>query len=165
MKQKTQTMIDIMIQIMSRHLPIIHCWIAHMEFVSEQRLGTHLGKTEISKEEVDTAMTMPGGDTWGKKVVTGQVTDDTELAVSLAYGLVDCIGKLPDTTRLKSDKDTDDENDKKVYKLKTIVRFTSLLWVILMRCLKRNKMCNIVQGASNTLQFLRNSYQCNVGAV
>eukprot|EP01084_Bolivina_argentea_P138403 243658_1 len=73
-------------------------------------------KTGISKEEVDTAMTMPGGGTWGKKVITGQVTDDTELAVSLAYGLIDCIGKLPDTTRIKPDQDTDDEKDKpKVY--------------------------------------------------
>lgn len=28
-----------------------------------------------------------GGGTWGEKIITGQVTDDTELAISLAYGL------------------------------------------------------------------------------
>eukprot|EP01084_Bolivina_argentea_P088435 159663_1 len=39
------------------------------------------------------AMRMPPGGTWKGNHITGQVTDDTELAVSLAYGLLAMIGK------------------------------------------------------------------------
>ena len=71
-------------------------------------------KTEIDKQELDEAMTMPGGGTWRKKVITGQVTDDTELAVSCAYGLIDIIGKSSSMTRLKSnDNDNNDTDDQK----------------------------------------------------
>eukprot|EP01084_Bolivina_argentea_P112085 199933_1 len=42
----------------------------------------------ISKTILSIAMEMPGGGTWGDQVTTGQVTDDTELAISLSYGLL-----------------------------------------------------------------------------
>eukprot|EP01083_Nonionella_stella_P258928 884428_1 len=42
-------------------------------------------------EVIDHAMTMPGGGTWGSRVKSGQVTDDTELAISLCRGLIQII--------------------------------------------------------------------------
>ena len=45
----------------------------------------------IEDNELEEAMTMPGGGTWGTQVITGQVTDDTELAISLSYGLCQII--------------------------------------------------------------------------
>ncbi len=46
---------------------------------------------KICKEILDEAMRMPGGGTWGEKVKSGQVTDDTELAISLGYALCQMI--------------------------------------------------------------------------
>eukprot|EP01083_Nonionella_stella_P001049 3032_1 len=42
-------------------------------------------------EVIDLAMTMPGGGTWGTRVKPGQITDDTEMAISLCRGIVDII--------------------------------------------------------------------------
>eukprot|EP01084_Bolivina_argentea_P138391 243641_1 len=69
-------------------------------------------KDAIDSEELDHIMKMKGGGTWGKQVISGQVTDDTELAISLAYGLIDCINKSSEMTRLES-KNTNTENDEK----------------------------------------------------
>eukprot|EP01084_Bolivina_argentea_P138389 243638_1 len=72
-------------------------------------------KSRIDEDELDQAMEMPGGGTWGQRVITGQVTDDTELAVSLAYGLMEIIGKSNEITRLKkeSENKNDTDNDSK----------------------------------------------------
>ena len=48
-------------------------------------LGSYLefSRGGSKSEVIDHAMSMPGGGTWGKRVTSGQVTDDTELGVWL----------------------------------------------------------------------------------
>ena len=65
-------------------------------------IGDSLGSyreftSETSQSDViDYVMTMPGGGTWGSRVKAGQVTDDTELAVSLCRGIVHMINHQND---------------------------------------------------------------------
>ncbi|MCP3660555.1 MAG: hypothetical protein GY830_09695 [Bacteroidetes bacterium] len=54
-------------------------------------IGSYLEffKGKIKQTDIDRAMVMPGGGCWN--VSSGQITDDTELAISCAKGLVDFI--------------------------------------------------------------------------
>eukprot|EP01084_Bolivina_argentea_P104882 187776_1 len=56
-------------------------------------IGSYLEFTsgDQKSEVIDHAMKMPGGGTWGSRVKPGQVTDDTELAISLCRGLIQII--------------------------------------------------------------------------
>lgn len=53
----------------------------------------------IIPQLVDTALTMPGGGVW--RIAPGQLTDDTELALCLAHGLLEAATPLPDSTDVK----------------------------------------------------------------
>jgi len=44
-------------------------------------------RREVSEEEMDLCMTMPGGGTWNR-IGPGQATDDSELAMSLMHALI-----------------------------------------------------------------------------
>ncbi len=48
-----------------------------------------------SNANIEKAMQMPGGGYWETNITSGQVTDDTELALSLAYGLNDFVKLKP----------------------------------------------------------------------
>eukprot|EP01083_Nonionella_stella_P060681 158340_1 len=76
----------------------------------------------IDYRTVSKAMRMPGGGTWGQQVITGQVTDDTELAVSLAYGLMNIIGKSSQMTRGNQTNNANKKGDPKTSLLKAIKR-------------------------------------------
>ena len=49
--------------------------------------------TKITPQLVDNACTMPGGGYW--RIASGQITDDTELALSLAHALVEAATPIP----------------------------------------------------------------------
>ena len=54
----------------------------------------------VTPRLVDKALTMPGGGVW--RIASGQITDDTELALSLAHGLLEAATPIPlDSTRVK----------------------------------------------------------------
>jgi len=54
-------------------------------------------RAEITAEDVEHALTMPGGGTWN--VAPGQVTDDGELTMSLLNALAQTPDRPPSTTR------------------------------------------------------------------
>ncbi len=56
-------------------------------------LGSYCEFNEnITQQQIDIALKMPGnGGTWGDRVKSGQVTDDTELAICIAKGLCQMI--------------------------------------------------------------------------
>ena len=53
----------------------------------------------ITPKLVDKALTMPGGGIW--RIAAGQITDDTELALSLAHGLLEAATPIPVATQVE----------------------------------------------------------------
>eukprot|EP00485_Elphidium_margaritaceum_P001006 CAMPEP_0202693532 /NCGR_PEP_ID=MMETSP1385-20130828/7619_1 /ASSEMBLY_ACC=CAM_ASM_000861 /TAXON_ID=933848 /ORGANISM="Elphidium margaritaceum" /LENGTH=416 /DNA_ID=CAMNT_0049349221 /DNA_START=116 /DNA_END=1366 /DNA_ORIENTATION=- len=77
-------------------------------------MGSYLEFTRNpSQMKVSTAMSMPGGGTWGNRITSGQVTDDTELAVSLCRGLVKMIEASAADKQLQPKDVAVDESDDK----------------------------------------------------
>jgi ADP-ribosylglycohydrolase len=61
-------------------------------FVGDSLGSFHEFSEDVSEELIETVMQQPGGGTFSLK--KGQVTDDSELALSMAYGLVEGGGRF-----------------------------------------------------------------------
>lgn len=75
---------------------------------------------EIPDDVLDIAMEMPGGGTWGNRVCGGQITDDTEIAISLAYGLIAIVGKTSIMQRMHAYENAQNHNQNILAKNKFI---------------------------------------------
>eukprot|EP01084_Bolivina_argentea_P199173 340874_1 len=46
---------------------------------------------KLNESKLNEVLKMPGGGVWGYRIHSGQITDDTEMQISLSYGLIDMI--------------------------------------------------------------------------
>lgn len=58
----------------------------------ENSIGSYLNNQKPTKDQIEKALTMPGGGQF--RLDAGQMTDDGELALSQAYGLIKGNGKF-----------------------------------------------------------------------
>jgi len=56
-------------------------------------------RSAITPQLVDEALTMPGGGVW--RIASGQLTDDTELALCLAHGLLEAATQVTESSSVK----------------------------------------------------------------